>query len=47
MLHTANTFVADGERHLYAQEGLMVEQKRTGRQRAESAKLLRTYLKIA
>jgi hypothetical protein len=40
MLHTANTFVADGERHLYAQEGLMVEQKRTGRQRAESAKLL-------
>jgi hypothetical protein len=41
MLDRANISVVDGERHLRAQEALLVEQNRTGRQRAESAKLLR------
>jgi hypothetical protein len=41
MLDKAKTAVADGERHLRAQEALVVEQDRTGRQKAESAKLLR------
>jgi len=39
MLDRANISVANGERHLRAQEVLLVEQNRTGRQKAESAKL--------
>jgi len=41
MLDRANISVANGKRHLRAQEVLLVEQNRTGRQKAESAKLLR------
>src|SRR5215467_14641240 len=41
MLDRANTYVANGEAHLHAQEALLVEQNRTGRQKAESVKLLR------
>jgi hypothetical protein len=41
MLDKAKTAVVNGERHLRAQEALLVEQDRKGRQKAESAKLLR------
>ena len=41
MLDKAKTSVAEGERHLRAQEVLVAEQDRKGRQNAESDKLLR------